>query len=711
MFRAGLRSARAPGVTGLKRIVSFFLLLVSTCTAQNLRGSYSIAALAGSGSRGDGGPALEALLDGASGLAEDAEGNVYISEVNAGLIRRVRPDGVIERFAGTGTVAAGEAGRPALETDLSAPGPLLIDREGSLVFADNGACRIRKVLPDGIVRDLVGTGRCAGSAGFFPGGGSTGLRDRPAAETDLGTVGGMVLDGAGRLIFSDSTNHAVRRLDADGVVRTIAGTGTAGSSGDDDLATSAYLQGPAGLAFDAAGNLFIADELNCKVRRVDTEGKIQTVVGSGSCAKASAAFVAGTATRTTVGNLTALAYDPDTDSLLIACPPMARVVRYEPIRLRVSSFLGNGLRGAVETDKPGEFRLDKPSAILVSARYGTLVADATSFRVLQIRGESLAPFAGSWPQLDSYPSASSARLVHPRGLCLNPEGALIIADAGAGRILSYRAPDQLDAVAGARYPVGYSAGDDGSALAAVLNQPDRVACAPNGDVYLSEGTEIRLIDREGVIRAVLGDVEAPTGLLVDPEGRLLYSESGSHRVLRYDPADGSVTLIAGTEDTAGFSGDGGKATEALLNSPGDLALDSSGNLLIADRGNRRVRRVTPAGIITTVAGSSRGFPYADPSGDRATEVGLGRIEGMAVDAAGRIYISDSGRLSVVGKDGRFRVLTGFIGEDDDGRKLYLDEARNGCDGLAVDAQGRLYFSLRQEGRVMLAEPVNPQQLP
>ena len=124
--------------------VGFALVPIVAGLAQT-SGSYTVRALIGSGSRGDGGPAVSALLDGPYGLAEDAQGNVYISESNRGVIRRVGANGIIQQFAGSGILDDGPQGQPALQTDLISPGSLLIDSDGGLIFADNGACRIRKV--------------------------------------------------------------------------------------------------------------------------------------------------------------------------------------------------------------------------------------------------------------------------------------------------------------------------------------------------------------------------------------------------------------------------------------------------------------------------------------------------------------------------------------------------------------------------------------
>ncbi len=696
----------------MKRILSL-LLLAAVGSAQVVRESYRVWPLIGAGSKGDGGPAVSALLDGPAGLAEDTDGNIYISESNAGVIRLVRPNGVIERFAGTGKIANGAAEKPALETDLLHPTVLAVAPDGGLFFTDPEACRIRKVLTDGTIRNLIGTGVCGGTTGGFPGGSSSGTADRRPEELVVSAVGGMVVDSSGRLVYTDETSHVVRRLDSDGYVRVIAGVGSAGFSGDDDSATDAYLNSPRGLAFDEAGNLYVADSGNCRVRRINTDGIIATVAGNGTCTTASTTFTSALATSVVIGALTGLAYEKETYSLLIASPGRARLLRLDLSSGRISSVLGDGLHRAVDTTSPQEYSIDQPNAVLVSPRAGILVADTSSFAVVQLQNGKAALFAGFWPQLNTYPSAATAPLVRPRGLCLNPGGPLLVVDAGAERILSFLRPDQLTSIAGLRSPTGYSSGDNGPAVQAQIADPDRVACAPNGDVYLTQGSRIRVINQEGIISTVLTAVRIsgttvsmlsdPAGLVIDSAGRLLISEAGAHRVVRYDLATRTSTLIAGT-GTAGFRGDGGAATDARLDSPGDLAFDSTGNLLIADRGNNRVRRVSPDGTIQTIAGSSGTFSYVNISGELATDVGLGSIDGLAVDSKDNIYISEYSRISVVDKEGRIYIVTGFVAEDDKGVKSYIDGPLNGCDGLAVDSDGRLYFSAREDGRVIVAAP-------
>src|SRR5262249_53744660 len=150
---------------------------------------------------------------------------------------------------------------------------------------------------------------------------------------------------------------------------------------------------------------------------------------------------------------------------------------------------------------------------------------------------------------------------------------------------------------------------------------------------------------------------------------LIYSEAGSHRVIQYNLTTKNRTTIVGVNNSAGFSGDGAAATSALLNSPGDVAYDSKGYLWIADRANRRIRRVS-GGIIQTMIGSARGFSFDDITGQAANDIGLARISGMTIDRLDNVYVAEPTRVSYVDTNGVAHVLLGFLSQADDGKNSY-----------------------------------------
>lgn len=681
--------------------LSFVLPLAAVlASAQNLPNPlYDLKPLIGMADRGEGQPATETLLDGAYGVAEDANGNIFISESNAGVIRKVRPDGVVERFAGTGVLGNTSAGRPALETDLTHPTVLLIDKDGGLLFYESQYCRIRKVQTDGTVADIAGLGRCSTSTpGSF-----SGTRERRALDTDISGVGGMALDSQGRLLYSEPARNIVRRIDTDGFIRTMAGTGAAGFSGDSAAATAATLYAPQGLASDGGGNLYIGDGSNCRIRKVDTSGIITTVLGTTSCASSASSFTGGA--KTALSQVGPIAYDAAANALYVGMPRAYKVARFDLTGLKTTPFLGNGKIGADEPTTPLGFALNDPSGILASTRLGILVAGDTSFQVYRVQNGTVARFAGSWPRAGSAVPSASLPLLRPAGLLLAADQSLLFLDAGAGFLQHWTSAGQVSAVAGMSYPSGYSSGERVPALQGTLVTPSRVVRDSSGATYVSTVYNIRLIDTQGVLQTYRSNLSSPTGMVLDSQGRLVYSETGKHQVVRYDPSANTTTVIAGT-GVAGMSGEGEDATTAKLNSPGDLVFDASGNLLIADSGNHRIRRLNTDGTITTIAGNGLPLAYCDITGLLATKTGLGTIEAMTIDADGNIYLSEGVRVDKITQDGKIQILTGFLAEDDDGNRSYIDGPLNDVNGLAVDPSGRLYISVRQGGSVLLATPKN-----
>jgi hypothetical protein len=224
-----------------------------------------ISTVAGSGAvglgkgsfSGDGGPATSATLNGPRGVAVDAAGNLYIADALNQRVRKVSPDGIITTVAGGGTGAVTD-GAKATEVALSRPRTLAVDGAGSLFVGDGGLNRIVKVSPAGVISLVAGNG----TAGFSGDGG-------PATEAQFNSPAPrLALDRAGNLYFSDLGNQRIRKVGAEGIISIVAGTGERGFAGDGGPATAARLDGPFGVAIDAAGNLYIAVNANNRIRKV-----------------------------------------------------------------------------------------------------------------------------------------------------------------------------------------------------------------------------------------------------------------------------------------------------------------------------------------------------------------------------------------------------------------------------------------------------------
>ena len=336
---------------------------------------------------------------------------------------------VITTIAGTGVAGFGGDGGPATQAALFYPCDVAVGAGGNLFVADEFNNRIRQVDTNGIIQTVAGIGS-SGGIGSFSGDNST------ATSAGINLPTGLAMDSAGNYYIADSWNSRVRKVDTNGIITTVAGTNGAGYTGNGGLAVNAKLNYPANIAMDALGNLFIADSSNNCIRKVDGSGIITTVVGTG-----------------------------------------------------VAGYFGDG---------------------------GLAV---------------------------------NARLSAPTGVALDGQGNLFVADMGNNRIRLVNPAGVISTLAG--NGVATFQGDSGSAINASLNQPDDI--------------------------------------LADGFGQVYFSDSANSRI-RLIGANGIITTVAGS-GTGSYSGDFGTATNASLNQPSGLGFDNAGNLMVADRNNKRIRKI------------------------------------------------------------------------------------------------------------------------
>jgi sugar lactone lactonase YvrE len=233
--------------------------------------SGTITTVAGNGTpgfSGDGGPAADASLNNPSAVAVDSAGNLYIADAHNHRVRKVSVSGTITTIAGTGGFGYSGDGGSATSAELYFPQGVAVDAAGNLFIADTNNDRVRKVSVSGTITTVAGNGS-SGDGG-------------PAIDASLSFPQGVVVDAAGNLYIADTSNHRVRKVSVSGTITTIAGVGSSGYSGDGGSAIDATVFFPRGVAVDAAGNLFIADTSNHRVRKVSVSGTITTVAGNGS---------------------------------------------------------------------------------------------------------------------------------------------------------------------------------------------------------------------------------------------------------------------------------------------------------------------------------------------------------------------------------------------------------------------------------------------
>jgi sugar lactone lactonase YvrE len=215
---------------------------------------------------GDGGLATQASLNSPMGVAVDAAGVIYIADTGNQRVRCVKPSGIITTIAGTGVFGFFGDGGPATRAALSIPTGVAVDEKGVLYIADSFNQRVRRVGPDEVITTFAGGGDSLGDGG-------------PAVQASLRGPRGVTVNAAGAVYIADQHHERIRRVGPDGLITTVAGKGTFGSSGEEGPAAEASLNSPVGVAVDANGNLYIADRLNNRIRRV--EGKrIAVVIGA-----------------------------------------------------------------------------------------------------------------------------------------------------------------------------------------------------------------------------------------------------------------------------------------------------------------------------------------------------------------------------------------------------------------------------------------------
>lgn len=422
----------------------------------------------------------------------------------------------------------------------------------------------------------------AGGTGAGP---ATGVGQTPFGISVRGNV----------TVIADFGNHVVRRLDLDTrEERTIAGTGEAGFSGDGGPATEARLTYPTSAAADDAGNVYIADTENHRVRRVSPTGTITTLAGQGAPGFAGDN---GPAERALLWRPRSLAVSADSKVLFIADANNHRVRKVVLATGVISTVAG----GPLSTAGTAEL----------------------------LTGERIGGLGDGGPAVE-------ASLSLPSGVAVTGDGTLYIADTANSVVRKVAVDGIITTVAGRPREPGYS-GDGGDAASAQLSSPTAVSLDSMGRILIVQTGNhvIRRVDTNGLITTIAGTgsegyegdggqaagakFKYPYGVASRSDGSFVIADTYNYR-LRLVAASGIITTIAGT-DGPQFGGDGRAATEAQLLQPRDVALAPDGTTFVADTGNNRVRRISAGGTITTVAGTGALCPQREPPADPEGEPG------------------------------------------------------------------------------------------
>ena len=616
-------------------------------------------------------PALQSDINGPYGITFDGLGNYYITAANR--VYKVNASGILTVVAGTGVAGYTGDGVPggATNAELNLPTGVAVDSSGNIYVAEFNNCIIREInTTTNTVTTIAGVaGQCN-----YNGDGA------PATSYHLNRPYGLVLDGAGNLYFCDQYNHRVRKLVlSTDTINTYAGTGTAGYNGDNILATAADLYYPAGVAIDATGNLFIADEDNYRIREVTfSTGIITTVAGNGHDGFSG-------------------------DGGLATSAEISQV------------YMGVAVNGAGTVVTIGD-----------AGNNERIRQFTVGGNIATIAGTGVAGFTGDGG------AATSAGIHTPEGIAITSSGFYYFADFGNNRGRQFSVGGDINTVAGngnATFPTLVSGVPP---TGVVLNDPIDVLEDPSGNVFVSEYTNCivrELVKSTGLVNIFAGTVASGAvtgtcgftgeggpatsaeignaqGLARDTSGNIYIADSSNCVVWQVSASTGDISVFAGvTPKSCGYSGDGGPATSAKLNAPTGLFMDSKNNLYIADNNNERIREVTSAGIISTIAGDGTAGYLGD--GDPATIAELHDPTGVAVDSAGDLYIADYDNCvvrEVTAATGIINTIagTGVCGFNGDG--LATGHELNHPDRVQVDANENLFIADDSGQRVRWVSP-------
>jgi sugar lactone lactonase YvrE len=614
--------------------------------------------LAGTGARsfgGDEGPGNSAFLDLPSSVVIDSGGNIIISDQANFRLRLLEPNGTIHTICGTGVPGyTGDEG-PATEAQLNAPkgqaadpaSRIAIDDRDRIYIADTANHCIRVIDPATFtIHTIAGNGE----PGFSGDGG-------PASQAQLDTPSDVAIGPNGRIYIADTMNHAVRVIRPDGTIHTLAGTGERGFSGDGGPANEATLDRPYGVEVADNGTVYVADTHNQRIRKISgvPSGAMPTPV--------------------------------PTPPVIIPCTD------------EVGSICTYAGTGGTAFNGDGNDRLETvlywPFDIEFTASGRRILLDWNNHRVREIVGDETIKTIVGTDSLGDGPDDLSdlapdgadpltVDLNHPTDVLQLSNGDLIFFAWHNHKIR------EIDVDTGRVFVLlGRGAGRTGddpllAADATLVNQPPHGALDANGNLFFIDqrNQRIRVIynfdtDRKAaLVRTVVGNPGTPAtagfngdgpaletrlsfptggnpepsgGIAVDANGVLYFSDTNNHRIRKVeftnsDFTEGQVTTLAGVAEegvpVAGYSGDGGPGTEAMVNFPQDLEIGPDGNLYFADTDNNRVRMIDlTTGTITTVVGTGASGYSGD--GGQAVDAELRRPFGVAFDANGDLFVSDT----------------------------------------------------------------------
>jgi streptogramin lyase len=603
----------------------------------------TLAGTAGSSGSADGTGAAARFWN-PEGVAVDGSGNVFVADSWNNTIRKITPSGVVTTLAGGANQTCGSADGTGAAASFCIPTGVAVDGTGNIFVADSYNNTIRKITASGVVTTLAGT---AGSHGSVDGTGaaaSFSMSFDPAQNSFLaGTPSGVAVDGAGNVFVADWGNNNIRKITPRGVVTTLAGSADQSPGSADGTGAAASFNWPEGVAVDGSGNVFVADSRNNTIRRITPAGVVTTLAGTaGSWGSAD-----GTGAAARFNGPSGVAVDgagnvfvADSDNTIRKITPTRAVTTFAGTADSTGSSDGTGATA----------RFSSPSGVAVDGAGDVFVADSDNNTIRKITPtRAVTTFAGTADSTGSSDgTGATARFSSPSGVAVDGAGNVFVADSGNNTIRKITPAGMVTTLAGA----ASSGSADGTGAAARFNSPESVAVDGAGNVFVADwgNSTIRKITPSGVVTTFAGTAGSygsadgtgaaasfsfPTGVAVDGSGNLFVADLGNSTIRKITPA-GVVTTLAGTAGSSG-SADGTGAA-ARFNGPHGVAVDGSGDVFVADTGNNAIRKISTSGVVTTIVGVAAQVSAGNLPGPLPASILS--PSGVAIDAStGKLYIT------------------------------------------------------------------------
>lgn len=600
------------------------------------------------------GPASSASFNVPYAVATDSAGNVYIGDGGNYAIRKIAPDGTTSTLAGSGV--AGRADGVGSAASFASPAGLAVDSAGNVYVADTGNNEIRKITPDGTVSTLAGSPLPS----YADGTGTAASFFYPSA---------IAVDASGNIYVADQGNFVIRKITPGGVVSTIVGAhGVRGSV--DGVGSAAEFNDVAGMTIDGSGNLYVTEQENnatdgAVVRKISSTGVVTTLAGS--VTTSGTADGTGSAARfyfpaeisvDQAGNL----YVADSNNYVIRKITPANVVT----TFAGTDHMEGGANGPAAT---ALFNL--PTGIAIDPTGNLYVADRNNNAIRKIdTSGTVSAFSGQAPEYQIAPDWAST-LFQPCSMTHDTSGNLYLVDCGRGVVYKVTPSGTISALAGTAGITGFTNGQ-GAAASFQFSGTSGIAVDAAGNVYVSDSINnvIRKITPAGLVTTFAGSgvdgyvdgsagsaqFSGPAGLVFDAAGNLYVVDSLNSVVRKITPA-GIVSTFAGNGVSNNIDGTG---TAASFDIPNGITIDSAGNLYVTQTIYCNIRKITPAGVVTTFA-----TPDTNNISSSRNEPLFYGPEGIATDPAGNVFVADYGddAVYVFSPSGVITTIAGVVGKN------------------------------------------------